>query len=73
MSEYKGGFYAYIPTKECAEDMHELSFSQVVELIGDTVWLTGGYTPYDLDYVQALGTIGVMLMDEDGKLDNTKE
>ena len=72
MSEYKNGFYAYIPTEECIESMHELSLPQVIQIIENFVWLTGVSNSYNLDYAQALGTIGAMLMDEDGNLTNTK-
>lgn len=66
--EYENGFYIYTPNKETEEGMTELSMPQVIEIIEDEVWLTGVGDTFDLDYVQALGVIGKMVMSQDGKL-----
>lgn len=65
--EYKNGFYIYTPSKETEEGMTELSIPQVIEVIEGEVWLTGVGDIFDLDYVQALGVIGKMVMSQDGK------
>lgn len=64
----KNGFYAYIPSKDGAEQMSELSTPQVIEIDDGEVWLTACVESFDIDYVNALGTIGKMVMSEDGKV-----
>ena len=58
MSKYENGFYAYMPTKEGAEGMHDLSIPQVIEIIEGEVWVTGVGGDFDIDYVKAVGEIG---------------
>ena len=65
--EYENGFYIYTPSKETEEGMTELSMPQVIEVIEGEIWLTGVSDTFDLDYVQALGEIGKMVMSQDGK------
>ena len=67
---YKNGFYTYIPSKEAEEGMHELSIPQVIQIIEDEVWLTGTSETSHVDYAAAIGTIGKMVMSEDGNLIN---
>tara|TARA_R110000803_G_scaffold95395_3_gene163375 strand:- start:11772 stop:11978 length:207 start_codon:yes stop_codon:yes gene_type:complete len=66
--DYENGFYIYTPSKEGAEGMHELSMPQVIQIIEGEIWLTGVYQDFDIDYVEALGVIGKMVMDEEGEL-----
>ena len=66
MSNYKNGFYIYTPTKDGAENMCELSMPQIIEIYDGAVWLTGCSDYYDIDYVAALGTIGKMVMSQEG-------
>ena len=68
MSEYKNGFYAYTPSKEAEEGMHELSIPQIIQVIEGEVWLTGINGGWEIDYVAAIGEVGKMVMSEDGKL-----
>lgn len=65
---YENGFYTYIPSKIAEEQMDELSLPQVIEIIEGYVWLTGVDMVHDVDYVNALGTIGKMVMSQDGKI-----
>lgn len=64
--ELENGFYTYIPNKDAEEQMSELSIPQVIEIIEGDVWLTGMSEVFDFDYVNALGTIGKMVMSQDG-------
>ena len=66
--ELESGFYTYTPRAETKEDMHELSLPQVIQVIEDEVWLTGLSAGHCLDYVQAVGIIGKMVMDESGEI-----
>lgn len=68
MSELKNGFYTYIPNKEAAEGMHELSTPQVIEIFEGEVHIIGIDESFDIDYVNALGEIGKIVMNEDGKI-----
>ena len=68
MNEYKNGFYFYHPGKEAEEGMHELSKPQVLEVFYGDVYVTGCDETFDLDYTEALGKIGKMVMSEDGKI-----
>ena len=68
MSEYENGFYPYIPSKEAEEGMHELSIPQVIQIIEGEIWLTGVSGSFDIDYADAIGVIGKMVMSEDGEL-----
>lgn len=63
---YENGFYTYLPGKDADEQMDELSLPQVIEIIEGEVWLTGVDVVHDIDYVNALGTIGNMVMSQDG-------
>jgi hypothetical protein len=65
---YENGFYIYTPSKEAAEGMHELSMPQVIEIIEGEIWLTGVNGGFDIDYAEAVGTIGKILMSQDGEL-----
>jgi len=65
----ENGFYIYIPNKEADEGMWcELSMPQVIEVIEGEVYLTGLKVEYSIDYVSALGTIGKMVMSQDGEI-----
>tara|TARA_R110002051_G_scaffold310971_1_gene384479 strand:+ start:248 stop:466 length:219 start_codon:yes stop_codon:yes gene_type:complete len=68
--EYENGFYVYIPSEEAAEDMHELSIPQVIEIIEGEVWLSGTIESFDTDYAESVGNIGKMVMSQDGKIIN---
>jgi len=70
--KYENGFYAYLPSKEGAEGMHELSIPQVIQIIEGQIWLTGVSGDFDIDYALAVGTIGKMLMNEDGVIITNK-
>ena len=65
---YENGFYIYTPSKEGAEGMHELSMPQVIEIIEGEIWLTGVNGGFDIDYAEAHGVIGKMLMSQEGEL-----
>jgi hypothetical protein len=65
---YENGFYIYTPSKEGAEDIHELSMPQVIEIIEGEIWLTGVNGGFDIDYAQAVGVIGKMVMSQEGEL-----
>jgi hypothetical protein len=66
--EYENGFYIYTPNKEGAEGMTELSMPQVIEIIEGDIWLTGVGGDFDIDYVKAVGTIGKMVMTQEGEI-----
>ena len=66
--DYENGFYTYIPSKEAAEGMHELSIPQVIQIIEGEIWLTGVSGSFDIDYASAIGVIGKMVMSEEGKI-----
>jgi len=68
MTDYDNGFYIYTPNKSTEEDMHELSIPQVIQIIEGEVWLTGVSHDNHIDYVEAVGTIGKMVMDEEGQI-----
>lgn len=65
---YENGFYIYTPSKEGAEGMHELSMPQVIEIIEGEIWLTGVNGGFDIDYTEAVGVVGKMLMNQNGEL-----
>jgi len=64
--EYENGFYIYTPSNESAEELHELSMPQVIEIIEGVIWLTGVPAEFDIDYAEAVGAIGKMVMSQDG-------
>lgn len=64
--EYENGFYTYVPNPKAEEDMHELSIPQVIQIIEGLVWLTGVSGDFNIDYVNAIGEIGKMVMSGDG-------
>tara|TARA_R110000851_G_scaffold237905_1_gene390728 strand:- start:411 stop:638 length:228 start_codon:yes stop_codon:yes gene_type:complete len=66
--KYENGFYTYLPGEEAEEWMHELSVPQVIQIIEDEVWLAGVSEPYPVDYAEAIGVIGKMVMSGDGKI-----
>lgn len=66
--EYENGFYIFTPTKEGEEGMHEFSIPQVIEIIEGEIWLTGVHGNFDIDYAQAIGVIGKMVMSQDGTI-----
>lgn len=66
MSEYKNGFYTYLPSKDGEVQMSEISLPQVIEISEGEVWLTGVSQSFDVDYVDALGAIGKMVMSPEG-------
>jgi hypothetical protein len=66
MSEYKNGLYTYLPSKDVEEQMSAISLPQVIEIIEGEVWLTGVSQSFDVDYVDALGAIGKMVMSQEG-------
>ena len=66
--EYENGFYIYTPSLDAAEGRFELSLPQVIQIIEGEVWLTGVMGGYDIDYTEAMGHIGKMVMNEDGEL-----
>ncbi len=66
--EYENGFYIYTPSLDAAEGMHELSLPQVIQIIEGSIWLTGVSGDFDIDYTEAMGHIGKMVMNEDGEL-----
>ena len=68
--EYENGFYIYTPSKEGAEGMHEFSMPQVIEIIESDIWLTGMDEMFDIDYAKSVGTIGKMVMTQDGVICN---
>ena len=63
---YENGFYIYTPSKDAEEGMHELSWHQVIKIIEGDVWLTGCDEAFDIDYANAVGTIGAMVMSQEG-------
>ena len=65
--KYENGFYAYTP-KEDSQHMGGLSVPQVIEVIEMEVWVTGMDETFDIDYAQAVGVIGKMLMSQDGEI-----
>lgn len=67
--EYENGFYAYIPNED-AQQMDGLSLPQVIEIIELDIWVTGTVDSFDIDYAQAVGTIGKILMKQDGTICN---
>lgn len=66
MSKYKNGFYTYLPSEDGESQMSEISLPQVIEIIEGEVWLTGVSASFEIDYVDALGTIGKMVMSQEG-------
>ena len=62
---YDNGFYIYTPNEDAA-DMCELNLHQVIEIIEDEIWLTGMNGTFDLDYAEAIGTIGRMVLTPEG-------
>ena len=68
--KYKNGFYTYFPSKDAQENMDELSTPQVIQVIEGEVWLTGINGGWEIDYVDAIGRIGDMVMGEDGSVIN---
>lgn len=66
--KYENGFYIYTPNPETEEDMHELSLPQIIQIIEGQIWLTGVSGDFDIDYAEAVGNIGKMVMNEDGEL-----
>lgn len=62
---YENGFYAYTP-KVDSQHMGGLSVPQVIEIIEGDIWVTGMDETFDIDYAQAVGVIGKMLMSQDG-------
>ena len=67
MSEYKNGFYAYAP-KSDSNHLGGLSVPQVIEIIESEVWVTGMDETFDIDYAEAHGVIGKMVMTQEGEL-----
>ncbi len=66
--EYENGFYIYTPSPEAEEGMHELSLPQIIQIIEGSIWLTGVSGEFDIDYAEAIGSIGRMVMSEGGEL-----
>ena len=66
--KYKNGFYIYTPNSDTEEGIHELSSPQVIEIIEGQIWLTGVSGHFDIDYTEAVGSIGRMVMSEYGEL-----
>jgi hypothetical protein len=64
--EYENGFYIYTPSNDSAEELHELSIPQVIEIIEGVIWVTGVHGEFDIDYAKAVGVIGKMVMSQDG-------
>ena len=64
--EYENGFYIYHPSAEGEQSMTELSIHQVIEIIEGEIWLTGISQRFDIHYAEAVGTIGKMVMKQDG-------
>ena len=62
---YENGFYAYTP-KEDSQHMGGLSVPQVIEIIEMEVWVTGMDETFELGFTLSVGTIGKMLMSQDG-------
>ena len=62
---YDNGFYIYTPNED-NQIMDELSIPQVIEIIEDEIWLTGTLQSFDIDYAEAVGTIGKMVMSQEG-------
>ena len=62
---YENGFYAYTPNNTNF-DSGGLSVPQVIEIIENDIWVTGMDETFDIDYAQAVGVIGKMLMSQDG-------
>jgi hypothetical protein len=65
--EYENGFYAYTP-KEDIETITALDCTQVIQIIEGVIWLTGAEGDYSISYAKKIGTIGKMLMNEDGSI-----
>lgn len=65
MSDYENGFYAYWPNKD-NQNMDGLAVPQVIEIIEMDIWVTGMDDSFDVDYAKAVGTIGKMLMTQEG-------
>jgi hypothetical protein len=63
--EYENGFYIYTPRSD-SNHMGGLSVPQVIEIIESEVWVTGMNETFDIDFTQAAGTIGKMVMSQDG-------
>ena len=64
---YENGFYAYTPKSDTGHH-GGLSVPQVIEIAKSEVWVTGLYETFDLDFVQAVGVIGKMVMSQDGMI-----
>lgn len=65
MSKYDNGFYIYTPNKD-NQTMDGLCIPQVIEIIEMDIWLTGMTEVFEVDYVNAVGTIGKMVMSQEG-------
>ena len=64
---YENGFYIYTPNVD-NENMDELSIPQVIQIIEGKIWVTGMAIECNIDYAEAVGTIGKMVMSEDGEV-----
>lgn len=73
--KYKNGFYVYRPDKSkelgvAIGGINALMVTQVIQVIEGIVWLTGMANEYPVKQVEFYGTIGKMVLTEDG--DETK-
>tara|TARA_R110000772_G_scaffold152088_1_gene262893 strand:- start:438 stop:641 length:204 start_codon:yes stop_codon:yes gene_type:complete len=64
---YENGFYIYTPRSD-SNYLGGLSVPQVIEIIESEVWVTGMDETFDIDFVHSVGTIGKMLMSQEGQL-----
>lgn len=67
MTDYENGFYIYTPN-ENNNDMCELNLHQIIQIIESYIWVTGCTDEFDIDYAEAMGVIGKMVMDEYGEI-----
>jgi len=66
--EYEDGFYIYTPNAESEERIYELSWHMVIEILEDDIYLHGHTQAFTIDYVNSVGTIGKMVMTQEGVL-----
>jgi hypothetical protein len=62
---YDNGFYIYTPNED-AIDMCPLNLHQVIEINNDEISLTGMDRTFNVDYAEAIGTIGRMVLTPEG-------
>lgn len=69
--DYENGFYIYTPNED-NQIMDGLSVPQVIEIIEMDIWVTGMSETFDIDYANAVGTIGKMVMSQDGEYNDSE-